>query len=286
MMKRLLCLLLCLLTGVAAAETDLSALSTEALMEAYHAITRELGQRRVAEAAPLDVVQGTQAIVFRGLDWGSSAAQVQSAMKAEGFLAETHFTENPISLPSWAAKREERRYFAACGTRLYQYVTPASVRVAGYPVGMVEWYFHYSLVSGRIDASPDNAQLYLVSMELTSDDCFMAQADLANKLTSLYGTPMHQITESARYNSSRYGHHEQRWESTSWYGSNGAAVRLELSYKVLDKDQSIQDETLTLIYGLTDSTARLVEVENALEQEKLEAERQRIEENAHDVSGL
>lgn len=282
-MRRYLCLLLCLLLcSTSFAEEDFSNTSTEELTAQYNAIWRELVERKVAAAALPNAENGTQEIRFRNLPWGGSLEDVQQSMKEAGFLHTTHFVENPGSVKCWAANEKDSRGFAACGAKLYQYVTPTEIRVAGYPVGNVTWSFHYD-IDGKVN---QQTHLYMVSMELKSEDGFMAQADLTNKLISLYGAPVGQGVESSRYNSSQYGRYEGFQESTVWYGSNNTALRLVLDYKVLDKDQSIQDAKINLIYGLSDSVQTLTALDSAVKREKIEAEQKRIEDNANNTDGL
>lgn len=54
----------------------------------------------------------------------------------------------------------------------------------------------------------------------------------------------------------------------------------------MDADQLRKAEEITIVYGKTDSQTELSSVETALQQEAINAERERMKDSANDTSGL
>ena len=158
-------------------------------------------------------------ILFRGLQWGSSYAQVAEETELQELSSTT-----PSGTASLLWSGESPSYDTGTGSYAYD-KTGTSPKVAGYQTIYVEFYFAslpdengYLPVDeeGWILADPECTALYAAVYGMYGEDQEEIYEDLVHKLTSLYGEA-DLSTE----------------EATVWYGAEGTMVSLrKVNYRV------------------------------------------------------
>ena len=129
-------------------------------------------------------------------------------------------------------------------------------------------------------------RMYEVGVLFSDSDYFTEEEqfdDLTTKLTALYGNPHTYTYEDEIYSGSIYNTEKYRYICNVWLGAEGTATYLERSIPLEDDDY---DGSVSLYYGLTDSSRWFVETETeylAKEETKRQEEIKKITE---DFSGL
>lgn len=205
-------------------------------------------QSNISSEEPTATVSDTQKkydqeISFEGFYWGESP--VEAAQQLDTVYSES-------MTPSWSnAGKIMTTSDYQLGYQVYKY---GNRSIAGYDVANFYMYFLYGHDNSGISISAEDAELYMVTMNLNVVDVQGAYDDLFNKLTSIYG---HGNTTTSKDSavSSKDGYYESTLTKTSWYGENNTGVILAVSIpdKELSESGDMWSKYVVLAYGKTDS---------------------------------
>ena len=153
-------------------------------------------------------------ILFRSIPWGASYTEVLNVLPEGIEMMEPygdHFM-TPINL-MMAHVSDGNNVWDDFGffTRISDYSPVKTVRIAGYDATDLRLYFAYTEgPDGRLDTDPSHCRLYYADYLFSSsgEDTDIMQADLAAKMTSLYGEAVYE--DGVYY----------------WFGGNGTIASL------------------------------------------------------------
>ena len=200
--------------------------------------------------------------LFRNIPWYSTKTTTTDALSN----LNTHGNYTNVTLPDWF-----QRWSNIDGDYKVREaganVTYTGVPVAGYNA-VLDTYFIYPIVDGRVSRNDDNAELYLAIYRFSKlTDMQAVYDDLVQKLTGLYG-------ESTALNN-----------PDGWTNFNGRLWTAEDDSKIWLRKFNDSDE-VKLSYIAPRSTERLKAIEAQITQEKIEAEELERQKNATNTDGL
>ena len=223
-------------------------------------------------------------IRFRNISWGINIDEVKQALSD----IELWNDGDGYPLSHWSDKqayyivREENGWMGWC----FNNYTGEPLKVAGYPVSIVYVYCAYSLdETGNVLRNRESSEFYMASYIFDVLDKQGTYEDLKAKMTSLYG----EGKETIEYGSGIYNTGSDEWKSyksttmrVEWRGANNTGVVLTGIWD--DREMGVSIESgVTLVYGKTDYDDKLIRIEKAVAQEKLQIER---DNRTNDTDGL
>lgn len=263
---------------------DPSRYDTQTLINMQAAINAEIANRQVSAASSLIPAPGFDGeIKFRNLEWGIDADSIIKQLTSEGVFSPKPSIHNDYYIGPWSLDPDVHKVSGA-GISAYEYSFADSFKVAGYSLSSASVYCMFDHTADTVDRRSETSHFYKAEMKFEISDGDYAFADLTNKLSSLYGEPITNEKTSGFWSTGGNYHQFESW--SSWYGANNTAVYLYHSYDIMDDDQRRTHEELIVSYGKTDSQNELKAVETAIQQEAVNAERERLQESANDTSGL
>ena len=171
-------------------------------------------------------------ILFRGIPWGSSYTEVLGVLPEGVEMMEPygdHFL-TPINSMMAHVSDGQKNLWDDFGffTRIADYSTVQTVKVAGYDASDLRLFFAYTEgPDGKLDTEPSHCRLYYADYHFATsgEDTDIIQADLAAKMSSLYG--------EAFYSDGVY----------YWMGENGTVASLTRF------DANFGNDSLYVSYG-------------------------------------
>lgn len=172
-------------------------------------------------------------ILFRGIPWGTSYTEIMG-MLPEGIEMIDPYKDQyltPINSMMAHVKDGDRNLWEYIGIfiRISDFSPVKTVRVAGYDANDLRMYFAYTVgPDGRLDTDLSHCRLYYADYNFSSygEDTDIMQADLAAKMTALYGEAFY--ADGVYY----------------WFGKDATIASLTRS------DANFGVETLRVSYGI------------------------------------
>lgn len=191
----------------------------------------------LAMTAVSTLAEHGEPILFRGIVWGSSYAEIAESVELEK-LSTFSFSESVGTALGMETTLDTPRDEGLVGIAEFSRPYP---EVAGYQTVDVELHFVYLPdENGELAKDEEHTALYHAYYTIEPADRVAAYEDLTQKLTSLYG--------DADY--SRGDITQDKDSVTAWYGAEGTMVSLEYStssyriyihYGFLGGDQLLMD---------------------------------------------
>lgn len=262
----LTCIIITLIAMPVAAEStvDWASFSTEEVGQIYRESLAEMLHRsRKTESSALS---GEKEITFRSVPWNCTP-EVLSAALADSMIA-IHLREDECesweSDFEWTGKLVPVMYLDNSG--FYSSNSPEELKVAGYPVKKMYTYFAYDFDKENIYKNVEQSRFYKARYDIEAVDTKAAYEILSQKLSQLYGVGEKHFKTSSWSSSS--GKHTTFTEWIVWFGANNTGVYLWYNYDEYE-DGRIENETISIIYGKSDSMIMLQNLKAALAYEQL-----------------
>ncbi|MBQ8073919.1 MAG: hypothetical protein IJ231_09190 [Clostridia bacterium] len=226
----------------------------------------------VAEAAYADE------ILFRGLPWYSSMAEVKASFADDPILVDEVDEAVQVLYSKIDGNMHNLSYGITgypAGWVAYSYLDGMDFNVAGYGLSDMMVYCCYGLDENNVDREINSSRLYLASYTFNVVDKQGAFEDLKEKLTSLYGNGIENAVENSYYAIGENDLEEVSFteHKIEWLGDNNTAAVLVYSESALG-NSDLFHHYLVLTYGKTDSDAMVQAVCDAVEAERMKTEKQ------------
>lgn len=217
-------------------------------------------------------------ILFRGLPWYSSMAEVKASFTDDSIFVDEVDEAVQVLYSKIDGNMHNLSYGITgypAGWVAYSYLEGMDFNVAGYGLSDMMIYCCYGLDEKNVDREINSSRLYLASYTFNVVDKQGAFDDLKGKLTSLYGNGVENDVESSYYvigenDLEEVSFTEHRIE---WLGDNNTAAVLVYSESALG-NSDLYHQYLVLTYGKTDSDAMVQAVCDAVEEERVKTENQ------------
>lgn len=228
-------------------------------------------------------------ILFRGIPWYAGMTEVQSALH-ESIPVSADAGDIPLLMAiddfqmvlvkeingDYAKIGDGGRAAYPSGWLGYCSASLFDLSVAGYPIEDIYIYCSYDVQDGAILKAMDDSKFYLAAYLFNASNVEGAYEDLQRKMNSLYGEG---AAENNDYTFFTGDIHIDR--STRWNGDHH--TQAVLSHQgLINEDGSIGYAQLWLTYSITDAD----ELIQAICDIQASQERDRIEQNSTDTSGL
>ena len=200
-----------------------------------------------ATSTPASASAYDKEIRFQDYSWGDSASTVAASLGEQAYDSMTPTWEDADSLMPMSSYQ--------LGYRVFTY---GNREIAGYKVANFSMYFMYGQANGQISTSPENSELYLVTMNFEVADVESTYDDLYQKLTSIYGEGKTSTRTDSAFSLSDGGY-KSDVTVTEWTGANNTGIQL---VKEVPRDGSPDSADsfsryVVLSYGKTDSASTL-----------------------------
>lgn len=186
-------------------------------------------------------------IKYRGYEWGANIVTLANDFDDPYFASYT---------PTWS-QADELLSFSdyQLGYALSSY---GDQETAGYPISIFGMYCMYGYNNGEFSTSPEDSELYLVTMRFDVVDVEGTYKDLQLKLNSTYGEGKTSHSTGSAI-STDAGYYKYSVEKTEWRGQNNTGIVLTMHVPYDDAPDSVDlyDKYVILSYGKTDSEATL-----------------------------
>lgn len=291
MKKRILSMAVCVMmllscSAACADSIDLSGMSLDEMVTLRDELSRAIAQQIVWQNAALQPKAGfNEEILFRGMAWGTSAADVRAQLADQGVMSSEQRIESDTYIYAWNVS-DDVTIEANAGAAISVYDFPDGFTVAGYPLSAMHVYCPYSYTSDSVDRSVENTKLMYAEMKFDVADYDLVFEDLSNKLSSLYGQ-MEEVTDNNGYTSLSDGTEWTEYNTWRvWYGENNTGVYL---YRTCRRDKgtdTVKNPEMILVYGRTDGAAYLAGLMSAMTNEAKAQDALLHQQNANNTDGL
>lgn len=227
-------------------------------------------------------------ITFRDLPMGSSIEDVRSKLLEEG-VSPTYFKFEDMSMGSFFSDYYEEKYpyiDIDDGGYVVTIYDPGDLRLAGYEISFLSMDFMYKIVDGVSIKNQENAGLTKAYYSIKAIDQLAVYADLKQKLTKLYGTPVERNEKTTFINDE-----DRMLNMAIWYGANDTAAYIVCEWFTQDgvtkipKDY-IGDSSVNVCYGKPNTYETFELLKKYEEQLAFEEEQKKMEESVDDTTGL
>ena len=260
-----LILLLCACPVSAETDIDFSSMTSDELAHVYQQVLTETLKRGFPSDKP--ETAGEKAITFRGIPWGTTYAEAKDLLSADGIS----FNLKKEDCRSWEAdfywtgKVAAKYSFEKSG--YFGNPSCSGMTVGGFPATYLGLYFLKGYDDNDVYEDEEHAQFYLAYYYMKPVDMAGAYDVLCGKLSQLYGEGKERYETSSWSGSS--GSHVTHTKWTTWYGAEDTGVYIWYNYEKYENG-SIEDETMYIVYGKSNSIELLQGLEAAMAREQLE----------------
>lgn len=228
-------------------------------------------------------------ITFRGLPMGSSIEEVRTKLLEDGINPSYFKVDENDTVEGFFSDHYEEKYpYIAVDDGGYGVLitNTGDLKLAGYELYYLSLEFMYEIVDGIPVKTQENAGLTRAYYSIEAIDQLAVYADLKQKLTNLYGTPV-ENREKTRYSNDD----DEIQDLAIWFGANDTAVYLTCEWKTQDgitkiPTDYIGDSNVYVYYGKTNTYEAIEQLEKYEERLAYEAEQKLIEDSAEDTTGL
>lgn len=262
----LVCVLIASITLSVAADSiiDWASYSTEEVEQIYAESFAEMMHR--SQKAKSSTISSDKEITFRSVPW-TCIPEVLSASMADSGISLQLLEGNCQSWESdfyWTGTLAPIMMLDNGG--FFSNNSPKNMTVAGYPVKTLYTYFAYDYDKENVYKDVEQSKFYKARYDIDAIDTKATYDILNQKLSQLYGEGVKHL-ETSGWTSSA-GHSTKYTDWIVWYGANNTGVYLWYNYVKFD-DGHIEDETISIIYGKSDSMIMLQNLKAALAYQQL-----------------
>ena len=196
-------------------------------------------------------------ILFRDTPWGISFTEATSLLPELGLRSyNSGYSIESIISDNYYAKQFEYTDIGIKGSAYND-----RMNIAGYQTTDIELYFAYLPTNGKLDRKDGNTALYAAKYVFEPVDVNAVEADLKNKLTSLYGAIDASDSDSGIF------------DNTIWYIWRGAD-NTGVAMSVLKSTTENWDDKIWLTYYKSDGDDWLQNASDAIKSELISKEQE------------
>lgn len=199
-------------------------------------------------------------IVFRDIPWGTNYETVEQTYGEMNWV--TIYGEEFVT-PSVDAVLLDNDYagidFENKDINIIASALNEETEVAGYTTSDIDLYFSYNVENGKILRTENGSSLYGAKYTIEPSDLESATADLIEKLSSLYGEPYKNSTDSDMFGNIM--------EYTYWKGANNTELVLKSQDSSSD-ESGIYSDKITISYAWRNGDNLLQEASDTIATEK------------------
>lgn len=212
--------------------------------------------------APISFADTDGQIMFHNIPWGIGIDKLAYNLKQRNIDVPSGKIKANANMAIWTYYfRNSYEYdIEATGHKiqLSYWGNTDAVKIAGYPVQEMELYAHYDITNDVLNLDAANSKYYMATVwfDISDEMAVGVYADLANKLTALYGNGKEATTNII----------DTTYTYTVWNGANNTAVCL---YKSISESSDYQ--FVHLMYGKTDCEQTLRKVRRLVIEHEIQS---------------
>lgn len=234
-------------------------------------------QKEVAVSEKKDELQKTETatetetpisdkeILFMDIPWGTSFTDVDKShgeldlwgITGEGYMT---YSVDEIILGDYQGIEFEYDDINIIGNAFN-----GETEVAGYTTSEVSLYFAYNIVDGKLNKIEEESSLYGARYVFLTENLQETSNDLKQKITSIYGEPQKETTDTDIY--------DNQYTYTYWYGQNSTVLVMKTQNSENDTTDLYEDE-ITLAYAWLKGDELLQSASDYLKEEAIEKEQE------------